>query len=88
MEFYTGEHESKQIEEKLNELEQRYLNTYYEIFNAGNKENEWAIEDVASVSQIAATTINGIITFTNKMDIKKRMELMERFSQIFLKGVE
>ena len=88
MEFYTGEHESKQIEEKINELEQRYLNTYYEIFSAGNKENEWVIEDVASVSQIAATTINGIITFTNKMDIKKRMELMEHFSQIFLKGVE
>ncbi|MEK4427181.1 TetR/AcrR family transcriptional regulator [Solibacillus sp. FSL K6-1523] len=88
MEFYTGEHESKHSEEKINELEQQYVNTYYEIFSAGNRENEWAIEDVESVSQIAATTINGIITFTNKTDIKKRMELMERFSQIFLKGVE
>ncbi|MEK4427176.1 TetR family transcriptional regulator C-terminal domain-containing protein [Solibacillus sp. FSL K6-1523] len=58
------------------------------MFSARNRENEWAIEDVEPVSQIAATTINGIITFTNKTDIKKRMELMERFSQIFLKGVE
>lgn len=88
MEFYSVEHESKHIEEKINDLEQRYVNTYYEIFSAGNRENEWAIEDVETVSQIAATTINGIITFTNKIDIKKRMELMERFSQIFLKGVE
>lgn len=88
MEFYTGEHESQHIDEKLNELEQRYVNTYHEIFSAGNRENEWDIKDVESVSEIAAITINGIISFTNKIDINKRMELMERFSQIFLKGVE
>lgn len=52
----------------------------------GNRENEWDIEDVESISQIAAITTNGIIAFTK--DIKKRMELMERFSQMFLKGVE
>lgn len=62
------------------------MNAYQEIFIAGNRENEWDIEDVESISQIAAITTNGIIPFAK--DIKKRMELMERFSQMFLKGVE
>ncbi|MFC0413974.1 TetR family transcriptional regulator C-terminal domain-containing protein [Cytobacillus solani] len=88
IEFYSREHESTYIEEKINEYEKRYADIYYEIFSAGNRENEWNIEDVESASQIAVTTINGIITFTIKSDIKKRMELMERFSKIFLKGVE
>ncbi len=86
-EFYSREHESN-IEEKMNEFEKRYVDIYYEIFSTGNRENEWNIEDVESASQIAAATINGIITFTNNIDKKKRMELMERFSQIFLKGVQ
>lgn len=87
-EFYAREHESKYIEEKINEFEKRYVDIYFDILSAGNRENEWNIEDVESASQIAAATINGIITFTIKIDKKKRMELMERFSQIFLKGVE
>lgn len=87
IEFYDGD-ESKDIGEKINELEQRYIDTYNIIFSAGNKESEWNIVDVESASEIAAATIYGIITFTNKVDIKKRMKLMNRFSQIFLKGVE
>ncbi|MCS0673346.1 TetR/AcrR family transcriptional regulator [Cytobacillus firmus] len=86
-EFYSRDHESN-IEEKMKEFEKRYVDIYYQIFSTGNREKEWNIEDVESASQIAAATINGIITFTNNIDKKKRMELMERFSQIFLKGVE
>nr|WP_272867253.1 TetR/AcrR family transcriptional regulator [Bacillus massiliigorillae] len=88
LEFYAREHESKHIEEKIKEFEQRYVDMYYDIFSAGNRENEWQIEDIESAGQIAAATVNGIITFNPKVDKKKRMELMERFSQIFLKGVE
>lgn len=87
IEFYDGD-ESKDIGKKIDELEQRYIDTYYEIFSAGNRENEWNIKDLDYASQIAAATVYGIITFTIKIDIKKRTELMERFSQIFLKGVE
>lgn len=87
IEFYSGEHESSYVVENINSLEQHYINTYNDIFCAGNDANEWQIEDVETVSQIAASTVNGIITFTNKMPIEQRMALMTRFSQIFLKGL-
>lgn len=86
--FYSSEHESKHIEELIKLFEQRCVNMYYDIFNAGNIGNEWNIEDVESAAQIAAAAINGIITFNPKIDKTKRVELMERFSQIFLKGIE
>lgn len=88
LEFYSREHESKHIEEKIKEFEQRYVEIYYDIFSAGNRENEWHIENIESAGQIAAATVSGIITYNPKIDKKKRMELMERFSQIFLRGVE
>lgn len=88
LEFYSREHESKHIEEKVKEFEQRYVEIYYDIFNAGNRENEWHIKDVESAGQIAAATVSGIVTYNPKIDKNKRMELMKRFSQIFLKGVE
>lgn len=87
IEFYSREHESKHIEEKIKEFEERYVKIYYDIFSAGNRENEWHIQDIESTAQIAAATVSGIISYNPKIDKKKRMELMKRFSQIFLKGV-
>lgn len=87
-EFQSGEHESKHIEEKIREFEQRYVEIYLDIFRAGNRENEWHVEDIEYTAQIAAATVSGMITFNPKVDKKKRMELMKRFSNIFLKGVE
>ena len=88
IEFYSREYESKDIEEKIKEIEQRYMDMYYDIFNAGNRENEWHIKNIESASQIVVATIHGIIMFSPMIDKKKRVELMEQFSQIFLKGVE
>lgn len=88
IEFYSREYESKDIEEKIKEIEQRYMDMYYDIFNAGNRENEWHIKNIESASQIVVATIHGIIMFSPMIDKKKRVELMEHFSQIFLKGVE
>ena len=87
-EFQSREHESKHIEEKIKEFEQRYVEIYLDIFSAGNRENEWHIQDVEYAAQIAAATVSGIITYNPKIDKNKRMELMKRFSHIFLKGVE
>ena len=88
IEFYSREYESKDIEEKIKEIEQRYMDMYYDIFNPGIKENEWHIKNIESASQIVVATIHGIIMFSPMIDKKKRVELMEQFSQIFLKGVE
>lgn len=87
IEFYSREHESKHIEEKIKEFEERYVKIYYDIFSAGNRENEWHIQDIESTAQIAAATVSGIISYNPKIDKEKRIELMKRFSQIFLKGV-
>lgn len=86
IEFYSKEHESKLIEEKINEIDQRYINQYYEIFKAGNEAGEWQIDDIESASQIAAATISGLAIFNHKMDKKKRKELTERYSNTLLKG--
>lgn len=87
IEFYSTEHESKRIQETIHEMEQRYVNQYYEIFSAGNEAGEWNIEDIDSASQIAAATINGLIIFTLKSDKDTRKELIERFSNVYLKGI-
>ncbi len=87
VEFYSKDHESKLVQEKINELDQRYINLYNEIFRAGNEAGEWNIKDIESASQIAAASINGLIMFTIKADIEKRKELIKRFSHTFLKGL-
>lgn len=87
VEFYSKDHESKLIQEIINELDQRYINQYYEIFRAGNEAGEWNIADIETVSEIAAATINGLIIFTIKADKEKRRKLIERFSHTFLKGL-
>lgn len=87
IEFYSKDHESKLVQEKMDELDRRYINQYYEIFSAGNEAGEWDIEDVESTSQVAAAAITGLILFTIRADTGKRKELCEHFSVTFLKGL-
>lgn len=87
IEFYSKEHESKLVQEKIDKLDRRYIDQYYEIFKAGNEAGEWNLEDIETTSQIAAATVTGLILFTYKADNDKRKELVARFSHTFLKGL-
>ncbi|WP_406601112.1 TetR family transcriptional regulator C-terminal domain-containing protein [Lysinibacillus louembei] len=46
------------------------------------------MEDIEAASQMAYTSINGIITFTYRADMKTRKERLMHFSQLFLKGID
>ena len=75
------------INEKMNKLENKYIDAYHVIFKEGNLNGEWCINDVNAVSKIAANAVNGIVTFTHEQNINERIKLMNKFSQIFLNGL-
>ncbi|WP_413377503.1 TetR family transcriptional regulator C-terminal domain-containing protein [Alkalihalobacillus sp. 1P02AB] len=85
-EFYSMQHESELINEKINELDQRYILYYRNMFEAGNETNEWNIEDLDTLSELAAATFGGLDIFTQHLDLKKRAKMFDRFANLFLKG--
>ena len=87
IEFCTEYYKTNSINEKMNKLENKYIDAYHVIFKEGNLNGEWCINDVNAVSKIAANAVNGIVTFTHEQNINERIKLMNKFSQIFLNGL-
>ena len=87
IEFCTEYYKTNSINEKMNKLENKYIDAYHVIFKEGNLNGEWCINDVNAVSKIAAKAVEGLVTFTHEQNINERIKLMNKFSQIFLNGL-
>ncbi|WP_273716932.1 TetR/AcrR family transcriptional regulator [Alkalihalobacillus pseudalcaliphilus] len=85
-EFYLIEHETELINAKMREIDLRYVKTYKEILQAGNEEQEWLIEDIETISEIASATFLGLDIFGHHTDQQKRKFLLERYIHLFIKG--
>lgn len=87
LEFMSKEHDSKLINDKIGEIDRRYIDQYYDIFNSGNETGEWKIDDPESASRIASAAVGGLMVYIYKTDPVRRKELTDRFSRIFLQGL-
>ncbi|MFC4077777.1 TetR/AcrR family transcriptional regulator [Salinithrix halophila] len=86
-EFYSQPNHSPAIQEKMNELSDRYISIIENIIVKGNQNKEWNVSDVKQVSAIATAIFTGLEIHTNRDSVQKRQEVFRRTIEIFIGGI-
>mgnify|MGYP002508047140 CR=1 FL=1 len=87
-EFYASDSQSQSTVEKINEMNQRSLELFIQIFKAGNEANEWQIKDLKLASQTVISSLTGIVMLSINKNVEQRKRLINHFSMVFLKGID
>ncbi|MBB6451168.1 TetR/AcrR family transcriptional repressor of qacA [Geomicrobium halophilum] len=87
-EFLAKEHESQSISQKIDQMNDNYIQHFQDILKKGNEENEWVIKDIQSISKAAASMYSGLELHTLGHSLEERRYLYHQATSIFLYGIK
>lgn len=87
-EFFASAFKSKEVIERLNEIEKQYLEIIEEILIEGNHDKSWNIQDIDSSTQIVSSLFLGLEAMVQKKSYEEKEKIHQEAVRVLIKGLQ
>ncbi|RAS86368.1 TetR/AcrR family transcriptional regulator [Priestia endophytica] len=87
-EFLASAFKSKEVIEKLNEMDKQYLEIIEEILIEGNHDKSWNIQDIDSSTQIVSSLFFGLEAMVQNKSYEEKEKIYQEAVRVLIKGLQ